>query len=283
MPHLPHWLHFRVRWRKPYRPDNSMFGRLPDELLDMILRLVMASNYPVQLDSRCLAHYTQKCIPKVTKPEYANHCPSVRGAESEWKSNRLDWVVMNSTCFRFQRIGTVAFFEEKVFVLSEKSLRQLYIKITDLILPTDLRNNDGSKKTRWKDHNEYYSLLNGSCRQWTLQYVRHLYVVSHEPLQHLEWLEMPNRLSVFHRLRRLTRVYHKDTCEFEAMVLGNPNPTMPDELGSLLKILQRILVEFGMSEKVDLCWNIYPELEIQGMNNCHTLEYVKASIIDAIE
>ncbi|KAJ8132845.1 hypothetical protein O1611_g776 [Lasiodiplodia mahajangana] len=252
--------------RKP-KPDNSVFGPLPDDVLKMILRLSMQSDYPFPLDKACPLHWDKSCMLDMQRSPYArkkNESCVDEGARA-YEMHADDWLLINSTYSRFRRLGRQIFFEEKVFILPTVALRQLYVKVTNSTLPTDLMEEDGKKIFNWKPYfKEKKTILNSPCRKPALQYIRHLYVVDPEhpskrktELWLRRWTELPTRLNIFPGLRRLTYCCLPNACAMEVLFMGNPSPLTtdnPQRLQLLVQEMQRLLVRYGMSEKVDLAW-----------------------------
>lgn len=229
----------------------------------------MRSNFPVKIEHPCIVHCSDDCPSLVLFSTYlrGRGRSYLEEAFAAQKAHATDWIAMNGTCARFRQVGIVAFFEEKVFVLHEETFTQLYVVKTKSILPTDLINTLGRRAAHWEMSSKWEygkdTLLSGPCRDTALAYIRHLYLVDpgNRWFEVSDYLlrELPTRLSLFPRLRRLTRCSLRDTCSVEIMCMGNPNPTTPAELKELVESMQRALVSHGMSEQVKLVWHLVPE------------------------
>ncbi|MCJ1463874.1 hypothetical protein MMC07_002483 [Pseudocyphellaria aurata] len=116
-------------------PPPSAISLVPPEICSHILRQLMSSAMPVDLENFLTIGQRYRRVRKWLEGQGADNC-EISAWSKQYFLDRLDptqmehyedWVVINSTCRAFRTCGRKAFFSTKTFVISPEFLHVLRI------------------------------------------------------------------------------------------------------------------------------------------------------------
>ncbi|KAI0438691.1 hypothetical protein F4803DRAFT_569396 [Xylaria telfairii] len=238
----------------PAESRIPIFDRVPDEILKKILCFAMDR-----------ARYCDIKRPQWVKWEMQEGLVH----DEAQKHNRSDWLAVNSTNRRFRRVGVEAFFATKTFLLTAGKLARLFTRQTGRKLPTDIYYQYNlplkymgacSDRRRlcledWQRSSEFNFYFPDRKLDFVLQTIRHVHICNVEIGWPAWWIELPERLTIFPQLRRLSGC---EALSCFPLIRGFdiPEGASPEFQGFALqqRRMRALLVHYGMSEKVEFRW-----------------------------